>query len=221
MKTVYKVYFAGELFNHKDLIGNALLASSIERQSDGRFEIELPQNSESASERSKDIRDHNLRRLIQCDLALFNFDGLELESGTVVEFVFAKSIDMPSVIVRSDLRKAGDQEQNGDDWNLMCSFFPRTEIVKFNAMAVYQKIRKESGSLTETMDRFYSYVSSRLIGSLDSVCKIAPLHEPDQARLDLLYRWALRFPGGNLAEMCSDPSFVENLVRSKIEKGLL
>lgn len=221
MKTPFTVYFAGGLFDHKDLLGNALLASAIEKHSDGRFEIILPQDSESAGRRPQDIRDQNLKRLMQCDLSLFNFDGLELDSGTVVEFVFAKSVDMPSVIVRSDLRKSGDQDIDGDDWNLMCSFFPRTKIVKLNALVLYQEMQTENLPLGETIDRFYSGFASRLIDSLDSVRTMPPLLEADEAQVNTLYRWALQFPGGGLVEMCSDPSFVEDLVRSKIEKGLI
>ena len=221
METPYTVYFAGELFDHKDLIGNALLASAIEKHSDGRFEIILPQNSESADKRPEEIRDQNLKRLMQCDLALFNFDGLELDSGTVVEFVFAKALDMPSVIVRSDLRKSGDQDNDGDNWNLMCSFFPRTRIIKFNALALYQELQTENEPLRETIDRFYSNLASRMIDALDSVRTIPPLLEADEAQVNTLYRWALQFPGGGLADMCSEPSFVDDLVLSKTAKGLL
>jgi nucleoside 2-deoxyribosyltransferase len=215
------VYFAGELFDHKDLIGNALLASSIEKHSEGRFRVVLPQDSKSAGNRAEEIRDHNLKRLIQCDLALFNFDGLELDSGTVVEFVFAKFLDMPSVILRSDLRRAGDQDSGGDDWNLMCSFFPRTKVVRSNAMAVYQEIRANSESLGEAIDRFCGGTASQVIDALDSVRGTPPLAESDQELLNSLYRWVLRASGGGLAELCSDPSFVEDLLRSKKKKGLV
>jgi len=218
MNAPYTVYFAGELFDHKHLTGNALLAMSIEEESEGRFRVLLPQNSDSAGQQAEEIRDQNLKWLLQCDLALFNFDGPDLDSGTVVEFVFAKFLDIPSVIVRSDLRTAGDQDRSESDWNLMCSFFPRTEIVRFNAMALYQESRAGSGSLGDTMDRFYSEAASRLIDALDSVLGTAPLAKSDP---DVLYHWALRFPGGGLAELCSEPSFVENLVQSKAGRGLL
>ncbi len=40
--TEYTIYFAGELFDHKHLIGNALLASHIESLSGGRYRCVLP-----------------------------------------------------------------------------------------------------------------------------------------------------------------------------------
>jgi len=42
--------------------------------------------------------------LLNCDLALFNFDGPELDLGTVVEFLFAKFADIPALILRMDFR---------------------------------------------------------------------------------------------------------------------
>jgi hypothetical protein len=36
---------------------------------------------------------------------LFLYNGTELDSGTVVEFMFSKFADIPSVIVRTDFRK--------------------------------------------------------------------------------------------------------------------
>jgi hypothetical protein len=220
MRKTLKVYFAGELFDHKDLIGNALLASHIERISKGQYSIILPQNLEQATERAVDIRNQDLKEVIQCDLALFNFDGTDLDSGTVVEFMLAKFLDIPSVIIRSDFRSSGDQGKDGDDWNLMCSFYPRTQLVQFNAMGFYQQAMRESGSLDEGMDRLYSRIASLLIESLDSVRSLTPVYKGDKSQLEGLYRWALRFPGSGLGDLCSDPSFVEQIVAAKIEKKI-
>ena len=52
-----------------------------------------------------------------------------LDSGTVVEFVYAKLLDIPAVILRTDFRGGGDQDTDGDAWNLMVSFYPRTRNV--------------------------------------------------------------------------------------------
>ena len=122
-------YFAGELFSQKHLIGNALLAQSIYETSEQQYLPILPQDLEFRDVTPKAIRDQDLLSLIQCDLALFHFDGPELDSGTVVEFMFAKFADIPSVILRTDFREGGDQAGSGDPWNLMCSFYPRTEVV--------------------------------------------------------------------------------------------
>jgi len=122
-------YFAGELFSQKHLIGNALLAQSIYETSEHKYLPILPQDLEFRDVTPKAIRDQDLLSLIQCDLALFHFDGPELDSGTVVEFMFAKFADIPSVILRTDFREGGDQSGVGEPWNLMCSFYPRTEVV--------------------------------------------------------------------------------------------
>jgi hypothetical protein len=37
MSQKYSIYFAGDLFNHKDLIGNLLLSEALEKNSAGRF----------------------------------------------------------------------------------------------------------------------------------------------------------------------------------------
>ena len=37
MSQKYSIYFAGDLFNHKDLIGNLLLSEAIEKNSAGRL----------------------------------------------------------------------------------------------------------------------------------------------------------------------------------------
>lgn len=124
-KRNYTVYFAGELFSLKHLIGNAWLAEAIYEKSHGRFRCVLPQDFAELRGRSRQaIRDANLRALLECDLGLFNFDGADLDSGTVVEFMVAKFADIPSVLLRTDVRSAGDQRS--EPWNLMASCFPRT-----------------------------------------------------------------------------------------------
>ncbi len=133
-----RVYFAGELFSAKHLLGNACLCEAIHAASNGRYLPVLPQNIELRSQHPHDIRDQDIRLLLSCDAALFNYDGPELDSGTVVEFLFAKFADIPSVLLRTDFRSAGDQGPSGDPWNLMTSFYPRTRTVLFPAMAAYK-----------------------------------------------------------------------------------
>ena len=136
----YTFYFAGELFSAKHLYGNALLAEAIFSLSGGRYVAVLPQNLEPREVTAHAIRDADLHALLSCDLGLFHYDGPELDSGTVVEYLFAKFADIPSVLLRSDFRSAGDAKTlGGDSWNLMSSFYPRTRIVELNAMALYQQ----------------------------------------------------------------------------------
>ena len=217
----YQVYFAGPLFDHKEVIGNALLASFIEKKSERRYVCVLPQNLEQSSGRAVNIRNEDLKQLMSCDLALFNFDGTELDSGTVVEFIFAKMLDIPAVVVRSDFRSSGDQDKDGDDWNLMCSFYPRTKVVRCNAMACYHAARNTSESLDRTIEVMYSRIAEELIKGLNEVRSESPLLDGDRDRSEWIYQWALAFPGSGLAEHCSDPHFAQKVVSRKLNKRLL
>lgn len=136
-KRSYSVYLGGELFSLKHLIGNAWLAEAIYERSHGRFRCVLPQDfTELRGRSARAIRDHNLRSLVGCDVALFNFDGPDLDSGTVVEFMAAKAADIPAVLLRTDIRHVGDSRR--EPWNLMASFFPRTTTLLVPSLFAYR-----------------------------------------------------------------------------------
>src|SRR6185369_3323809 len=116
-KRSYSVYFGGELFSLKHLIGNAWLAEAIFEKSHGKFRCLLPQDFVLRGRSARTVRDYCLRALVACDLALLNFDGPDLDSGTIVEFMFAKFADVPTVLLRSDVRHSGDSRDGA--WNLM------------------------------------------------------------------------------------------------------
>ena len=225
MGTEYTIYFAGELFDHKHLLGNALLASHIERLSDRRYRCVLPQDLEQTSARAVDIRNQDLIGVATCDLALFNFDGPDLDSGTVVEFVYAKLLDIPAVILRTDFRGGGDQDTDGDAWNLMASFYPRTQNVTLNAMEWYQEARRESNTAEEAGARYCARIAETVINALDAVRAEPPRLGAAPDGVEHLYRWALRFPGNGLDERIADGGSLEDtvhrLVSEKLAKGLL
>ena len=241
--TTYTVYFAGDLFDHKHLAGNELLAGAVDRRSGGRYACVLPQDLEQSTERMVDIRNQDLMQVMACDLGLFNFDGTDLDSGTVVEFMMAKMLDIPSVLLRSDFRASGDQEREGDDWNLMCSFYPRSRKVQFNAMAWYQEARRnfgpedggsgdggaenggaENGGPDSTAgtwsDRLYGRMADAVIEALDAVRAEPSVLGGDEARISAVYAWAARFPGSGFDALCG-PGFVEKTIEEKRRKGLL
>ena len=220
MDNPFTIYFAGSLFNHKDLTGNALLAEYIEKCSDNRYRCCLPQNVEQHQTTALDIRNKDILKLVECDLGLFNFDGTELDAGVVVEFMLAKFLDMPAVILRSDFRTCGEKEVGGDDWNFMCSFYPRTRFVKINSIELYQEATEESQTLNDALDIYYTSIAQIVVESLDLVKTEPPLLKGDQNRLETLYQWALKFPGGEIDKMVSGSSFVDQLVAAKISKGL-
>ncbi|MDB4443774.1 hypothetical protein N9174_00350 [bacterium] len=89
--------------------------------------------------------------------------------------MFAKFLDLPSVTLRSDFRSSSEKDLGGEDWNLMCSFYPRTKVVQFSAIAFHQEAINENASLNEAMDRLYSRIAFLLIESLDFVRSLKPL----------------------------------------------
>lgn len=219
MTDSFTIYFAGDLFDHKHLIGNAILASYIESYSDGRYRCVVPQDMEQPTGRGVVIRNNDLRAVMECDLGLFNFDGADLDSGTVAEFMYAKMLDIPAVLFRSDLRSRGDSDR--DPWNLMCSYYPRTEKVQFNGMALYKEVAAECGSVSETVEQLYLRVSAQLIDALDAVRQIKPLPNGGLENLATLYRWAVLFPGSGMDELLNEPGYVEQVIERKKRKGLL
>jgi nucleoside 2-deoxyribosyltransferase len=220
MKEDFTVYFGGSLFNHKDLTGNAVLAEYIEKCSGDRYRCCLPQNVEQHQTTALNIRNQDIAKLIECDLGLFNFDGTELDAGVVVEFMLAKFLDIPAVILRSDYRTCGEKEVGGEDWNFMCSFYPRTRVVKFNAIISYQEAVEKSSTLNETIDIYYSRIARLIVESLDSVITEEPLLKGDQKKLETLYQWALTFPGSGIDRLLSNPTFVGQILAAKIQKGI-
>ena len=212
-----QIYFAGDLFNHKDLAGNFLLADSIESQSEGRLRCILPQHLEQTTGRSVDIRNNDLLQILKADLILCNFDGLELDSGTVIEFFFAKMLDLPAVLLRSDFRAAGDQHRDGDPWNLMCSGYPRTRVLKINSMESYQLAWNAGGSTTEVLNRFYQGLGEAVFHEFEKVMKEPSILSANVDEVGYLYRWAKSFPGSKMGELLADEE-LQLLVSRKLRK---
>ena len=223
MPHTYTVYLAGELFDHKHLAGNALLADAIRRCSDGRYECLVPQDLEQPVGRGVAIRNNDLRAVMECDLGLFHFDGGDIDSGTAVEFLYAKSLDIPAVVFRSDLRVKGDQEGR-DPWNLMCSFYPRTEVVQLNGMTVYKEAAAAvaaPGDPVASIRAYYTRLGTILVEALDAARALPAVFAGSPEELSALYRWALTYPGGGLERHAAADGYVEALLERKASKGLL
>lgn len=219
MTEPYRVYLAGELFDHKHLVGNALLGEYIGRCSDGRYRCLVPQDMEQPVGRGVAIRNNDLRAVLECDLGLFHFDGGDIDSGTAVEFLYAKSLDIPAVVFRSDLRVKGDQDGR-DPWNLMCSFYPRTETVQLNAMSLYKEVAG-GPTVDERVDAYYTRLGTMLVDALDDVRRQPPVFDGTRVELEATYRWALSYPGAGLEELAARPGYVESNIDRKLAKGLL
>ena len=221
MTKPYTIYFAGQLFDHKHLAGNALLASHIDGISEGRYHCVLPQDLEQRGIGPMGIRDQDLRAVMECDLALFNFDGAEIPVGAVAEYMYAKMLDIPTVILRTDFRGGGDQDGEGDPWNLMVSFYPRTRILHLDAMQWYQDALRQGGDAAEVSARFQRRIAAAVIGLLDEARSMPSILEGGRAGAEDKYRWALLLAGGGLTALADDARYVRRIVNRKIESGLL
>ncbi|MDQ8180061.1 nucleoside 2-deoxyribosyltransferase [Pelagicoccus sp. SDUM812005] len=168
-----KVYLAGGLFDLRQLAGNAQLAECLESSSEGRYKVYLPQDYEPESLEAKAIRDSDFRGVLDCDAAVFQFDGTELDSGTVAEFMAAKFADIPAVALRTDFRRGGDR--NEEPWNLMCSFYPRTVSLVVDAMQLYVESGHASFGGVEASRKATQRLAELLLGKLDEVVSLPPV----------------------------------------------
>ena len=217
---VLKIYFAGDLFDAKDLGGNVLLAGKIDKISGGRYKVMLPQNGEcEVRERtSQSIRDADFELLFNCDVIVANFDGPDLDSGTVVEFCFAKMVDMPAVLLRTDFRNSGDHTlPDGEPWNLMCSHYPRTKVLHINAMMRYHDCLKDCSNNGDLLDRFYSGIAADVVRALDDVVSQKSWLAQEQVLQQ--YLMAVKSVGGSLSGIFTDEK-TSVLAKSKIDSGL-
>jgi nucleoside 2-deoxyribosyltransferase len=185
------VYFAGELFNAKHLSGNAGLATAIQRCSSGKFACVLPQTLESREEGAHFIRDEDLEQLISSDIAIFNFDGSEIDSGTVVEFMVAKFADIPALLLRTDFRRGGDQGQ--DPWNLMLSFYPRTKTCCLDSMSLYKAALAEGLDPVAAADRMLDQIAAQVVPELEALAQTKPVLPSELT--DSVHDWLVQFPG--------------------------
>ena len=212
------IYWAGALFNHKELLGNQILANSVKNFSNGRYDVRLPQDFQTEpSAKAVDIRNADLAELTHCDMVVANFDGAELDSGTVVEFCIAKALDMPTVLLRTDFRNVGDAD--GIPWNLMCAGWPRTEILWINSLADYQRHAVTTANdLQSAMGNWYNDLARRIIQSLDKALATAPWLSADIA-LEHFHR-TIQSVGGGLDAILTDETLAA-IVKRKRQKGLL
>jgi nucleoside 2-deoxyribosyltransferase len=219
-KDPYTIYFAGPLFKQQELVGNTHTARYIEELSGGLYQCVLPQDLEQTHARTPiSIRDQDLLQVMINDLGIFNFDGAPVDDGTVVEYITAKFLDIPSVLTRSDFRIAGDGEK-GDPWNLMMSGWPRTKILNYNSMAWYQEEFKRVGTTRQgALDRYYSRIAAALIEQLDAVVQEHPVTSSVDDAV-AFYEAARRSAGASFYALTAKLD-LKALVTKKKSKGLL
>lgn len=204
---MYKIYFAGDLFDQKHITGNLFLAQKIEKLSCGLFKCMLPQNWEGSSlNKPLEIRNKDIRSIIQADLVLFNFDGTDLDSGTVVEFVLTKMLDIPAVLLRTDFRAVFLTDQ---DWNLMATGYPRCMIVKHNALLLYNTVGLEEAQ---------NVIAQSVVDSFKKVMQESSLLT-NYGEIFTAYQHVIKMCGGQLAGTMPVP-LVQKIIEDKIEKKI-
>lgn len=205
-----KIYFAGGLFDHKELAGNMLLAKKIELLSAGRYQVLLPQDFESAQTDATSVRNNDYKLLMACDLIVANFDGVELDSGTVAEFCCAKLLDLPAVLFRTDFRNGVERPGAVVPWNLMISAYPRTVNLIINGMDELVRSGRD-------LDTYHNSIAERIIAAMDDVVAMKPLLPQE----DLLkhYKRTLQLLGGGMSELFTEQD-LQSLISEKIKNGI-
>ena len=237
--STYTYYHAGPLFTAGDLHTNTILSSLIHTKSHQKFIPLLPQDLEPRSLHPHNIRDTDILSLLSCDLALFTYDGSELDSGTVVEYMVAKFADIPSVILRTDFRGAGDQGSTGgeaaagatstadtpDAWNLMSSFWPRTKVVRVDSMGGYKSnlaavlsksalLRGTGGGNSKASSQLLEEVAEKCVRAMNEVVAM-PSIIPKELRKPV-YEWLQLMPGFKNG----DVSEVKKILEGKLQREL-
>lgn len=166
--TPKKIYFAGAMFSAQELLGNEIIAEAVNTLSKGRYLCILPQQTTTVQTDERAIRDEDLHKVLSAEAAIFNFNGTELDSGTVVEYMVAKFADIPAVIIRTDFRALAPKACHLWTYNPMAKFFPRTETLLIDAFDIHLKNKFNS---TKTANE----IAQKLVAALDKVITKKPL----------------------------------------------
>ena len=205
-----KVYFAGGLFDHKELSGNILLAKKIEQLSDGHYQILLPQDFESAQTDATSVRNNDYKLLLTCDLIIANFDGVELDSGTVAEFCCAKMLDLPAVLFRTDFRNGVERPGAVVPWNLMISAYPRTVNLIINGMDELVRCGRD-------LEQYHAAIAEQVISAMNKVVAMQSLLQKED--LPAHYKRTLQLLGGGMSGLFTDDE-LQVLIAEKVQNGI-
>jgi nucleoside 2-deoxyribosyltransferase len=216
------------LFDQHELTANVLLKEAIWRLSGGRFELFLPQSKEQREPDRPDveayIRNDDLVALLKADLILARFDGLELDSGTVVEYMVAKNLGKPAVLYRSDLRRPPGTGQS-ELYNLMVKNWPRTIELYLDAFVAYSGLLGQeraagggSGTFQAEMEaelgaahKSVDQLAQALIAGMEAALVLESPYPPEYQ--ELVYRAARYAPGSGFDQMLGEAELDEIIDR--------
>jgi len=235
VKGLYMVYAAGGIFTQHDLTTNVLIKDAVWRLSKGKYELVLPQSKELREVDRPDlaayIRNVDLLQVVKTDIFIARFDGLELDAGTVTEFIMAKFLGKPTVILRCDSRRLGGNNLD-EPYNLMVKNWPRTTEVHIDSLMRYvstfaeeyeehdegasfqSTIKAELNAVQKGIDE----IAQALVTGLDSVLAIKAPY-PLEYR-EVVYRVTRYTPGGGFEDLLAENE-LEEIIQRLRNKGTL
>ena len=231
----YTIYSAGGLFTQDELGTNVLIKEAVWRLSNGKFQLILPQFRELLELDRPDveayIRNTDLLEVVKADILLARFDGLELDSGTVVEFAMAKSLGKPTVILRCDFRGLSGTEWT-DPYNLMVKNWPRTVEIHLHSFMVWAGLLTEERQALGDSDTFQATMKAELgmvqksvdelakqvIAGLEAVIEMKSPYPPEYQ--EVVYR-ASRFSLGSGFDQLLTASELDEIIQRLRENGTL
>ena len=233
----YTVYAAGGLFNQHELATNVLIKEAVWRLSNGRFILILPQSKDLKEIHALEeldaayLRNADLLGVVKADIVVARFDGLELDSGTVVEFTMAKCLGKPAVILRSDFRHLSGTGIE-EPYNLMTRSWPRTVDVYVESLQAYVGLlaqeRKALGedvtfeatmkAELDTVQKGLDEIAKKLVNGMETVIKMKSPYPPEYQ--EMVYR-ALRYsPGSGFDQLLTEDE-LEEIVQRLRKNGTL
>jgi nucleoside 2-deoxyribosyltransferase len=224
----YTIYSAGGLFTPDELTTNILIKEAVWRLSNGKFRLFLPQSKELQEMKRPDaevrIRNMDLLEVVKADIILVRFDGLELDSGTVVEFSMAKSLGKPAVILRCDFRHLSCTDL-AEPYNLMVKNWPRTVEIHLNSIELWANIFAEkhqapgdSDTLESTMraelgtiEKGVDEIARQVIAGLEAVIEMKSPYPPEYQ--EVVYQASRFSPGSGFDELLTSRELDEIIQR--------
>jgi nucleoside 2-deoxyribosyltransferase len=233
----FTIYAAGGLFNQHELATNVLIKEAVGRLSNGGFQLVLPQSKDLKELDALEeldaayLRNADLLGVVRADIVLARFDGLELDSGTVVEFTMAKNLGKPCVILRTDFRHLSGVRIE-EPYNLMARSWPRTVEVHIPSLQDYVGLLAEErealggdatyeATLTaelNTVQRGFDAIAVKIIDGLEAAIKMESPYPPEYR--EMVYR-ALRYsPGSGFDQMLREDD-LEKVIQRLRKNGTL
>jgi hypothetical protein len=114
--------------------------------------------------------------------------------------MMAKMCDIPCVVLRTDFRRAGDNDAS--PWNLMLSGYPRVDVVVQNALQLYAAAGHDPTKLVDA-------TAGHVIAALDRVCATPSVMFTSGTDVAAALHWAAAFAGASFATLCKEKNAIE------------